>query len=103
MKKMKKNFFIAILLFTCFAYSQNIISVPFPDGWIGTVGTNPQKADNVQSFATMGIARMFLTQSSNSGKFEIQGNDVNIVLKIELLDGSVLELPGTLYLARWKR
>ena len=44
----------------------------------------------------MGIRRIFLTQTSTSGQFEIQGNDVTIVLKIELLDGTVLNLPGTL-------
>ena len=62
--------------------AQTEISVPFPDGWIGAFGTNAQKADNVKSFATMGIRRIFLTQMSSSGSFEIQGNDVTIVLKI---------------------
>jgi len=76
--------------------AQTEISVPFPEGWIGAVGANTQQATAVKSFATMGIKRVFLTQLSNSGQFEIQGNDVSIILKVELLSGSVLQIPGSL-------
>ena len=76
--------------------AQTEISVPIPEGWIGAIGSNTQQAVGVKSFATMGIRRVFITQVSTSGAFEVQGNDVSIILKIELMDGNVLDLPGTL-------
>lgn len=85
-----------ILSNTANVLAQTEISVPLPEGWIGAVGANTQQANAVKSFATMGIKRVFLTQMSNSGQFEIQGNDVSVILKIELLDGTVLQIPGSL-------
>lgn len=101
----KKNYFRLLFFFgltlqflanPASVLAQTEISVPFPEGWIGNVGANTQQANVVKSFATMGIKRIFLTQLSTSGHYEIQGNDVSIILKIELLSGSVLQIPGSL-------
>ena len=93
---MKRSLLVFLFFAPLMLLGQTQISVPFNDGWIGYVGSNTQQSINSQTFATMGIERIFLTQSSSSGQFEIQGNDVNIDLVIELMDGSQLELAGSL-------
>ena len=41
------------------AFSQNQLSVPFTNGFIGVKGTNAQQANTIKTYATLGIAKTF--------------------------------------------
>lgn len=76
--------------------AQNPVSVPFPNGFIGTRGSNPQDAQNVSTFATLGIARIFFIQSSPSNQFvALQGNDVAGTIRLVGTNGQTLDVPGS--------
>ncbi|MFZ9982850.1 MAG: hypothetical protein ACO3FI_12550, partial [Cyclobacteriaceae bacterium] len=72
------------------------ISVPFNEGFIGVQGNNPQDADNVQTFLTLGIAKAYFAQNSATGFFEPQGNDIPLSLRLEFANGELLDIPGGL-------
>jgi gliding motility-associated-like protein len=72
------------------------VSVPFNDGFIGLVGNNSQHATNVQRFATLTIAKASFVQTTNSGRFEAQGNDILGTLRLQLNNGSKIDIPGAL-------
>ena len=75
----------------------NVVSVPFNEGFIGTVGSNTQKADSIKTFATLGIGRILFSQNSSS--FEIQGNDIPGTLR--LFQGTqYIDIPGAI-VWRW--
>ena len=72
------------------------ISVPFTDGFIGKVGNNPQNADSIVSFSTLGIRRAFFVQQSATGVFSAQGNDILLTLRLEMTGRQLIEIPGAL-------
>lgn len=81
------------------ARAQNIISVPFTKGFIGTRGSSAGTANNVLTYTTLGIARTFFIQNSSSTTFELQGNDIPGTLRIVRTDGSTLDIPAS---ANWR-
>ena len=77
----------------------NTVSVPFNEGFVGTVGANTQQADSIKTFATLGISRILFSQNSRSSSFEIQGNDIPGTLR--LFQGSqYIDIPGAI-VWRW--
>jgi hypothetical protein len=83
------------------SFSQNEISVAFTTGYLGTQGTNTNQANNIKTFATLGISRAAFVQvdANGDGKFGdggTQGNDLAGTLRIYLSSGSVISLTGAL-------
>ena len=77
-----------------------ILTVPFENGYVGQRGANNQKADGINTFATMGIDRAYFSQNSSSDRFQTssqlglaQGNDVpgNLIIEIQ---GETFTIPG---------
>ena len=89
---------ILILLFVHHsAFSQNQLSVPFSNGFIGVKGSNPQQATNIKKFTTLGIAKAFFMQNSASASaFSVQGNDVPGTLRLQLNSGQLIDIPGAI-------
>lgn len=81
------------------AAAQTIVSVPFTNGFIGTRGSSAGTANNVLTYATLGIARTFFIQSSSTSTFELQGNDIPGTLRIVRTDGTTLDMPAS---ANWR-
>ncbi len=79
--------------------AQNIVSVPFTDGFIGTRGSSAGTANNVLTYATLGIARTFFIQSSSTTTFELQGNDIPGTLRIVRTNGVTIDMPAS---ANWR-
>ena len=84
--------------------SAQTVSLAFSKGYLGTQGTNTNKANNVKNLSTLGISRVSFGQSY-SGQFGgTQGNDLSGVIKIYLAPGatspqavnSVISLNGAL-------
>lgn len=87
---------IASLFFATTA-SATVVSAPFSEGFIGTQGTNTQQANNIKLFNTLGIARAFLQQNTDNGRFGgTQGNDYSATLKLVFNNGSTLSIPGNI-------
>lgn len=80
--------------------AQNILSVPFTNGFIGATGSNAGQSNNVQSFAAYGIARIFFIQNSTTTEFQIQGNDIAGTIRFVGTNGSTLDIPGA---AVWRQ
>lgn len=80
-------------------FTQNQLSVPFTAGFIGAKGTNTQKANDIKTFATLGIAKAFFMQNSTSTTFQTQGNDVVGTLRLQLNSGQLIDIPGAVV---WK-
>ena len=75
--------------------AQNIITVPFTNGFIGQQGSNPQTAQNVQNLSTLGIQVAYFAQNSSGAIFEVQGNDiVGTVTLVSSATGQTLDIPG---------
>ena len=81
------------------AAAQNIISVPFTQGFIGTRGSSAGTANNVLTYQTLGISRTFFIQNSSTNSFELQGNDIPGTLRIVRTDGVTLDIPAS---ANWR-
>ncbi|TNC43198.1 cadherin repeat domain-containing protein, partial [Rubellimicrobium rubrum] len=76
-------------------YAQSV-SVPFPEGFIGTVGSSNNSATNIRIFSTLEIDRATFTQPSSTGQFTAQGNDIPGTLRLLLDDGTVIDVPGAI-------
>ena len=73
------------------------VSVPFPSGFIGTIGQNPGKANAILNFATLGITQATFSQSSTDGQFGgIQGNDLSGTLTLRLSNGTTRTIAGAI-------
>jgi hypothetical protein len=80
--------------------AQNVISVPFTNGFVGTRGSSAGTSNNVLTFATLGIARTFFIQNSSTNQFEeLQGNDISGTLRIVRTNGTTLDIPAS---ANWR-
>jgi hypothetical protein len=79
--------------------AQNIISVPFGNGFVGTRGSSAGTANNVLTYATLGIDRTFFIQSSSTNQFELQGNDIPGTLRIVRTNGTTIDIPAS---ANWR-
>lgn len=78
---------ICILLTSKSLIAQNQLSVPFTYGAIGTVGTNPQQANNITNFQTLQISKAYFIQNSATNQYttSIQGNDIPGTLRLVTL------------------
>ena len=99
--RIQQHFKKAILVFSIFflsaLHAQTVeVSVPFSEGFIGTVGNNSQTANGIKTFSTLGIAKAFFVQQSSSGQFALQGNDISGTIRLQLASGQVIELPGAI-------
>ena len=100
--KQLRAFFSVVALFAfSITFAQNptvTISVPFSDGAIGTVGTNPQQNDLVTTFNTLGIANAFISQevSSDSPAFFAQGNDIFVTITLVFENDKSVSFPGSI-------
>ncbi len=91
---------VVLLLCAQVAQAQNIISVPFTKGFIGTRGSSAGTANNVLTFQTLQIARTFFIQSSSLNEFEeLQGNDIAGTLRIVRTNGTTIDIPAS---ANWR-
>jgi hypothetical protein len=74
------------------------VSLLFPEGYIGTVGTNAQQANVISTFGTLNIARagFFQDDSDGDGLFTVQGNDVPGTVKLFFVNGTSLSFPASL-------
>jgi hypothetical protein len=79
--------------------AQNVISVPFTNGFIGTRGSSAGTSNNVLTYTTLGIVRTFFIQNSSTNTFELQGNDIPGTLRIVRTDGTALDIPAS---ANWR-
>lgn len=99
--RIQHHFTKAILIFSIFfttaLHSQTVeVSVPFSNGFIGAVGANSQSATSIKTFATLGISKAFFVQQSNSGSFQLQGNDISGTIRLQLSSGQIIEFPGAI-------
>lgn len=80
------------------AVSTPEVSLLFPVGYIGTVGTNTQKANGISTFPTLNIARagFFQTDTDGDGLFTVQGNDVPGTIRLYFTNSSVISFPASL-------
>ncbi len=94
----KKSLLAASFLFGInSALSQNVITVPFVDGFIGVQGSNPQTAQNVSNFSTLGVEVAYFQQNSSGAIFEVQGNDiVGTVILVSSVTGQTMDVPGAI-------
>lgn len=70
------------------------ISVPFTDGFLGVVGNNTQDATDTRTLTTLGIQKAFFIQRSTNGQFQLSGNDIPATLRLQLVNGTVLNISG---------
>lgn len=90
---------LALVALPSVARAQNIISVPFTDGFIGTRGSSAGSANAVLTYATLEISRTFFIQSSSTTTFELQGNDIPGTMRIVRTNGTTLDIPAS---ANWR-
>ncbi|MDF1505191.1 YDG domain-containing protein [Roseisolibacter sp. H3M3-2] len=81
------------------AAAQNLVSVPFTNGFVGTRGSSAGTGNAVLTFATLGISRAFFIQSSSTNSFELQGNDIPGTLRLVRTNGTTLDVPAS---ANWR-
>ena len=90
---------LLLLAFAASAAVADVVSVPFKEGFAGSVGANSQQARNITTFATLGISRVVFSQTSSSGQFVLQGNDIPGTIR--LFQGSqYIDIPGAI-VWRW--
>lgn len=87
---------ILTLLSSISLIAQNQLSVPFTYGAIGTIGTNPQKANIITNFQTLQISKAYFIQNSDNNKFAtgIQGNDIPGKLRLVTLANKYVDIDG---------
>lgn len=88
-----------ILLCPPSAHAQNIISVPFTSGFIGSSPQSINGSNSVLTYQTLQIARTFFIQSSSVSIFQVQGNDIPGTLRIVRTDGTAIDIPAS---ATWR-
>jgi hypothetical protein len=78
------------------ASAQQEISVPFSAGFVADIGSNVQQANNLTNFATLGIQRALFAQTSATGIFTAQGNDIVGRVILVCTNGSTFSIPGAI-------
>ncbi|NBT88697.1 MAG: hypothetical protein EBT51_10410, partial [Flavobacteriaceae bacterium] len=98
LSKLKKSFLAGLILLGMLpGIAQNIITVPFVDGFIGVQGANPQTAQNVSNLSTLGVEVAYFQQNSSGAIFEVQGNDiVGTVILVSSVTGQTMDVPGAI-------
>ena len=83
MLKLKHLLCFITLSFVINTGHAQLVSVPFDDGFIGTIGNNSQDARSILKFSTLGISKSAFIQQTNNGQFyETQGNDIGGKLRL---------------------
>ena len=90
------SFLAAAILLCPVAALANTVSVPFEEGFIGEMGNNSQKANNIQTFSTLDIDRAILSQSTSGSAFVLQGNDIPGTLTFVLLSDETVVVDGAI-------
>lgn len=95
---MKKNFFV--FLFLCFSFlavhSQNLISVSFNKGAVGSKGSNAQDLTNLTNFQTLLVSKAYFIQNSSVSIFQVQGNDIPGTLRLVTNTNRFVDIPGSM-------
>jgi gliding motility-associated-like protein len=83
MSKFKYSLLLIIFFFVANSTFSQYVSVPFKDGFIGSIGANTQQADNITLFSILGITKSSFTQQTLDGNFYYtQGNDIGGKLRL---------------------
>ena len=95
MSKFKHLFFFLVFSIVTNIANSQLVSVPFKDGFIGSIGTNSQKANSISKFATLGISKSSFIQQTNNGAFyETQGNDIGGKLRLYFTSSKNVTISG---------
>ncbi|MFN6245346.1 MAG: hypothetical protein ACK4V7_04480, partial [Chitinophagaceae bacterium] len=92
--------FLLVFTFSVSSQSQTV-SLSFSSGYLGTVGSNTNQADDIKKFSTLGISKISFNQvdANGDGKFGdggTQGNDLAGNIKIYLTNGTIISKNGAL-------
>ncbi len=72
-------------------------SVPFPQGFVGTRGSNIGQANDILNFATLGVSQAYFIQTSDSASFGgTQGNDLSGTLRLVFSSGQTIDIGGAI-------
>ena len=95
---MKKNYFVLFMfcLFSFGIYGQNIISVSFRNGAVGTKGSSVRELTNATNFSTLQIIKSYFIQNSSIASFQIQGNGVTGTLRLVTATNAFVDVPGAM-------
>jgi hypothetical protein len=95
-----RGFFSAVVLCVTLAAQAafaETLSLPFPQGFVGTLGSNTGQANAIRNFATLGVTKTYFIQNSASGAFGgTQGNDLSGTLRMVLTSGQTIDIPGAI-------
>ena len=83
-------------LFSNQAHAQNIISVAFNKGAIGTRGNNAQDLTNLTNFQTLLVSKAYFIQNSSVSIFQVQGNDISGTLRLVTNTNRFVDIPGSM-------
>ena len=80
-----------------FYRAEGEVGLLFNQGYIGTIGQNTGKSNDIKTFATLGISKLGFFQPANAtGTFGgTQGNDLAGTIKIYFANGTVLSRTGS--------
>lgn len=70
--------------------------MPFPEGFVGNVGTSKNKADDIRNFSTLDIEVAYFRQVSTTNIYTAQGNDIPGVMRIITTSGRVIDIEGAI-------
>jgi hypothetical protein len=74
-----------------------MLSLPFPQGFVGTLGSNTGQANAIKNFATLGVTTAYFIQNSDTGAFGgTQGNDLSGTLRLVLNSGQIVNIRGAI-------
>lgn len=95
MSKFKHFLLLFVLFFIAKTTFSQYVSVPFKDGFIGSIGANTQQADNITTFTTLGISKSSFTQLTTDGDFYYtQGNDIGGRLRLYFTSPKSVTISG---------
>ena len=97
--KVVKGLLLAGFFFLSIFHSvqaQNIISVAFNKGAIGTKGNNAQDLTNLTNFQTLLVSKAYFIQSSSVNIFQVQGNDISGTLRLVTNTNKFVDIPGSM-------
>lgn len=88
--------FILLFAVASNAYAATFVSVPFDSGGVGRKGSSNNSILSAKNFSSLGISEVFFRQSSNTGSFYQQGNDIPGTLRLVKTDGTYLDIVGAI-------
>ena len=91
-KRLTIGFFL--ILITNIVIAQNLISVSFNNGAIGTKGNNAQDLNSLSKFQTLQITKAYFIQNSSVSTYQLQGNDISGTLRLVTVTNKFVDIPG---------